>query len=103
MDKITLEFSLEEIRQLQDVCFSSWYYESPGSEVLLDAYKYYNKFFEIITRNYNIDKITLDFTMEEIEKLYCICFSSMCHEPYGSKPYCDATDFGIYFENLKEI
>lgn len=92
-DKIKLDFTLEDLRQLRDVCFSSWYRKSFGS----DAYKYYDEFVKIIRGSYNMNKITLQFTREEIEKMYGICFSSMDYEPYNSKTYYDAVDFGIYF------
>ena len=94
MDKITLDFTLEEIRQLQEVCLSSWYHEPPGSEILLDAYKGYNKFLEIL-ENYNMDKIALEFSLEEIGQLRKVCLSSLCYEPGNS----DIVHYAALFYN----
>ena len=100
MDKITLEFTKEEIRQLQKVCFSSWYHEPPGSEVLVNASKFFLKFLEIMYENYNRDKISLEFSLEEIRRLAEICFSSLCYVPVG----CDIANYSCtFYDKFSEI
>ena len=49
-----------------------------------------------------MDKITMEFTSDEIRKLLSVCLSGMVNESYGTKAYDDAFDFFcLFYKTLK--
>lgn len=46
-EKITMEFTLEEIIQLRKICLTSYCYEPVGSDIEHYAARFYNKFLDI--------------------------------------------------------